>query len=231
MGSSTKEPADWEQYEDQIFAKLSEEYPHHKIEKNVHVFGQFSKIDRQIDVVVNDTIVGEPVTAIVDCKYFSSNIDIGVVDKFIGLVNDIQAEVGILITNHGYSEAAMNRARNDRGIRIVIAEFSRLSEYEFAEICHVCPEAHDNIPGSLWIDNLYHSEGLTDDFETAAVALMHCDVCASHHLKCAKCGSITAVYEMEYGNGVECEGGCGSKFKLIEEPERDGQYSYSVKLM
>lgn len=231
MGSANKEPKEWELYEDHIFDKLRSEYPGHSIEKDVQVLGQLSKIERQIDIVVKDRIVGEKVTAVVDCKHFSNNIDVGVIDKFVGLVNDVQAELGILITNKGYSEAAWNRAMNDRGIRIMIVEFSRLAQYRFSETCHICPEVHENIPGSLWVDAFFDSEGWTDNPDSADVALMHCDVCASHHLKCSFCGTVTAVYEMEYDSEVECEGGCGHKYIIRQEPEKDGLYSYSVKVV
>lgn len=221
---------DWEKYEDDIFDKLRKEFPGHSISKDARLPGRFSGIDRQIDILVRQDVLGEDITAIVDCKHFSDNVDVKDVEGFIGLVSDVNAELGILITNMGYSTAAINRAGEDRGIRTMVVDFQRLDEYRFAEMCLVCPAAHDGVPGNLWTKSFHSRDGWTDDPAQSIVRLMQCDVCASHHVECASCGTIMAVYDVEYDTELECEGECGLRFILHQQPTRNGLYEYSIEL-
>ncbi len=67
--------------------------------------------------------------AVVDCKYFSRQVDITVVEAFLGLLADVGAHIGILITNVGYSEAATRRAENDQAkdLRLHVVQVSELN--------------------------------------------------------------------------------------------------------
>lgn len=226
------EPArDWEEYEDQIFGKLSREFPDHKILEDQMVRGRFSGIDRQVDIVVRREVIGHEIAAVVDCKLFSRNVDVGDVDQFAGFVSDLNAEIGIIITNVGHSRAALQRARNDRGLRIHVVEFEHLETYRFVETCRICPDAHDGVPGSLSVEGFYNKDGETDNPEGALVSLMHCDVCGSHHVRCEECGVIGAVYDTDYGEELECEGGCGLRFLVEQVHAGDGLYEYFVRIL
>jgi hypothetical protein len=48
---------------------------------------------------------------VVDCKCFTSRIDVGDVEQFLGLLDDVNCPLGMMVTTVGYSKAALRRAR------------------------------------------------------------------------------------------------------------------------
>ena len=123
---------DWRDYEDHIYEKLREMAGEAAtVEFDQKLPGRFSEIDRQIDVLITGPFAGsvEPsVTAIVDCKCYQRNIDVTQVEAFIGLAEDVNADLGFLITSSGFSAAAKRRAEQRHGIRlrVIVAEIERL---------------------------------------------------------------------------------------------------------
>ena len=101
---------DWRQYENEIFEAFKTAYPNAKISFNQKIIGRYSKIERQIDVLIEGRIAGKKIRLVIDGKYYSENIDVKEVDSFISMVEDIDAVQGILVTSKGYSEGAINRA-------------------------------------------------------------------------------------------------------------------------
>jgi len=91
--------------------------------------GRFSEIERQIDVIVRGTFAGLPDvhTMIVDCKHFTRALDVTHVEAFGGLVDDVNADFGLLVTSKGFSGAARRRADSIRGIRLDVVEFDQLA--------------------------------------------------------------------------------------------------------
>jgi Restriction endonuclease len=103
----------WSDYESKIFEYFRSAYHDAEIRKNVKVMGNYSKIQRQIDVLIEGYVAGKIFRTIVDGKFFSEKIDVKEVDSFIGMMNDVDAHAGILITQKGYSQAAIKRAYYD----------------------------------------------------------------------------------------------------------------------
>lgn len=112
---------DWRDYEEYIAGKLEEwggEGAEVLIDQKLP--GTISKVDRQIDALVTGAFVGGVVpkaTAAVDCKCYGRKVDVKDVEAFIGLVEDVQTDFGLLITTQGFSKAANRRAER-RGIRL-----------------------------------------------------------------------------------------------------------------
>lgn len=96
---------DWRQYETQIYEKLKSEFPGINILFNQKVFGHQSKVERQVDVLATGSILGHDIKIAVECKCYSKNIDVKIVDGFIGFLEDIKANLGIIITNQGFSSS------------------------------------------------------------------------------------------------------------------------------
>ncbi len=124
----------WKAYERQIYEALKA----HVAEDAEVTFdeggrqklpGRYSEIDRQIDVIVQGTFAGLPGvhTMIVDCKSFSENVDVKDVEAFIGLVEDVNADLGLLVTSAGYSSAAKKRAAAVRGIILDVVPLDELA--------------------------------------------------------------------------------------------------------
>lgn len=121
------ESQDWRKYERKIHEELSKIYQDCEFEFDDKIFGKYSKTDRQIDISIRGEIGGNKILGIVDCKYFSSNIDVKIVESFLGMIEDVKANFGLIITNKGYSKAAKNRVKM-KNLKLDIIEFNKLKE-------------------------------------------------------------------------------------------------------
>lgn len=122
---------DWKQYETEIYEKLKSEFPEVNITFDGKILGHQSKVERQIDVLAIGKFLGQEITVAVECKYYSKKIDVKIVDGFIGFLEDVKADIGIIITNQGFSPAAKNRAEAKK-IRLEILTFEEFEEYDLA---------------------------------------------------------------------------------------------------
>jgi predicted helicase len=101
---------EWRKYEKQICNNLQAKFPGYSIISDDYISGIFSKTDRQIDISIRGELAGNKLLGIVDCKYYSKKIDVKAVESFLGMLEDLNANIGLMITNNGYSSAAINRA-------------------------------------------------------------------------------------------------------------------------
>jgi len=121
----------WKNYEKEIRDYFKEMYPNADISHNVTVNGRYSKVDRQIDILIEDYIAGSRMRIVVDGKFFSEKIDVKDVEMFIGMLNDCEANKGLLITQEGFSKAAINRAYFDPiDIELDILNFKNLHKFQ-----------------------------------------------------------------------------------------------------
>lgn len=132
----------WKQYEKEIHELFLEDFPEADIKHDVKVDGRYSKTKRQVDILIEDYVAGNRIRIVVDAKFFSKRVDVKAVESFIGMLSDIEAHKGLLITQKGYSDAALKRAFNDPGdIELDILNFDELKTYQgFGAI----PYAGDN---------------------------------------------------------------------------------------
>lgn len=103
----------WQEYEKEVFEKLSVIYSDAKLEFNSNLLGKYSNGLRQCDTIIKQVINGVEHVTLVDAKYYSEKIDVKDVEMFISMANDINADYGIIVSPKGYSELAYNRAEND----------------------------------------------------------------------------------------------------------------------
>jgi hypothetical protein len=121
----------WKEYEIEIANYFKETFPNAKISHNVKLIGRYSKIERQIDILIEDYVAGNRISVVVDCKFFSEKIDVKDVEMFIGMLNDCEANKGLLITQEGFSQAAVNRAYYDTiDIDLDILNFKDLKQFQ-----------------------------------------------------------------------------------------------------
>ena len=100
------------------------------VERNVLMPGAKSSTARQIDVRVTGRVFGMgSATMVVDCKRYKDPLDVNDVGKFIGLVDDVGADIGLLVTTVGASDAAREYAKNVRGIRLDILSADALAAW------------------------------------------------------------------------------------------------------
>lgn len=121
----------WREYEKEIFEIFRKQYPNAEITLDAKIVGRFSKKSRQIDIFIEQYVAGNRLRIAIDAKYFNKKIDVKIVDSYLGMLNDIEAHKGLLITNVGYSQTAINRAYFDpKDIELDILNFSELKEFQ-----------------------------------------------------------------------------------------------------
>jgi Restriction endonuclease len=102
--------------EEQIFESIianlhSVFYPNALITWNKKIVG-VSGVERQIDVYIEDYSSLYPIKIVIDCKLYASKVDIKDVESTWMLVNDVRANLGIIICNSDYTGGAIKRARD-----------------------------------------------------------------------------------------------------------------------
>lgn len=117
----------WKQYEEKMHQVLTKNYPDSNIEFNDSIFGLYSKTERQIDIALRGTVAGSKVLGVIDCKYFNKTITLKVIESFIGMMQDVNANFGIMITNRGYSKASKNRVKYSN-LKLDVLNFDELGE-------------------------------------------------------------------------------------------------------
>jgi NAD-dependent dihydropyrimidine dehydrogenase PreA subunit len=212
----------WRQYEEEIHALLSAKAdPDAHVAFDVRVPGHRSGINRQIDVYVTGAFAGSvlpnPATLAVDCKCWSAKVDVSDVDRFVGLLEDIGADMGLLITTVGFSKAAQDRAAQARGVHLQVITFDELAEWAppivwFCQVCEVDTERH--MPGMMYGERL--APGGEPVSERIFVG--QCDRCGAVHVMCP-CGNITGLHEGQTGEDQVCWS-CGRTF-FVEPVELD----------
>ncbi|MCG2717753.1 MAG: restriction endonuclease [Nanoarchaeota archaeon] len=103
----------WKRYEKEIYEYFSSVYPKSKITTDIKITGHFSKVKRQIDLLIDDVICDYKIRIVVDAKYYNKKINVKDVESFIGLLRDVGAVQGVMISTEGYTKAAINRAYYD----------------------------------------------------------------------------------------------------------------------
>ena len=104
---------DWKDYEREIEREFREAYPFARITPNAKVLGKFSKIKREIDLLIEEQASDFGFRIVVDAKHRGRKIDVSDVEAFIGLTRDVEAHVGMMVTLEGYTPAAVSRAYYD----------------------------------------------------------------------------------------------------------------------
>jgi len=172
----------WKAYERVVAKFMSEEYDPDEwtVIPNAHLTGYISKRKRQIDVLIDyrfDHKLERRI--IVDAKERKRAIDIKEVESFEGMMRDIGAHVGILVSTNGYTKAAQNRAQQTIGLTIIQEdeiEKLNLSDWDY---CYNCSNGL-----VLW--DFYF--GVEYNKLIYVQASGKCDVCGKFHIWCWSCG-------------------------------------------
>lgn len=124
----------WKDYEEAVFREFKRvlHFKNVVIKKNIYVVGKDSGVKRQIDVCLEYMKDGQlDLTTVVECKYYSTKVNVKVVDSFIGFLEDIGADNGIIVTEKGFSKAAIERAHKGKNdIEVDILNMGELSQFQ-----------------------------------------------------------------------------------------------------
>jgi hypothetical protein len=75
--------------------------------------GKISGRPRQIDICIRTTIGTENVLIIVECRKLNRKVDVRAVEAFAGVMKDVGAQMGIMVSTAGFSKAAYRRAAGE----------------------------------------------------------------------------------------------------------------------
>lgn len=85
--------------------------PQATVTHNATLRGFDSETNRQIDVLIEQYVGQFPIRIVVDCKDYKVPVDVKGVEEFYGLVRDVQAHQGSLVSAKGFSKAAKTLAK------------------------------------------------------------------------------------------------------------------------
>ena len=129
-----KLPRSWQEYEEAVYQECERVYHFRKCEitKNAHIVGRFSGVKRQIDVLVQFVNKESVISIIiVECKHYAQRINVKIVDSFIGCLEDVGADKGIIVSEKGFTKAAINRAHNGKeDIEVDIMSLGELKQFQ-----------------------------------------------------------------------------------------------------
>jgi tetratricopeptide (TPR) repeat protein len=152
----------WATYEQQVFDLFKAHSPKAEVRQNVRVRGQFSKRTRQIDILIVENTPAGQIRTVIDTKLFKRKVNVKSVDALAGFIEDVDAHRGMLITNKGYSPAALRRAYyGPSDLELDILSFSELERFQsFVAIPYVGDKAFLIRAPLGWVVDAARPEGL-----------------------------------------------------------------------
>lgn len=181
---------------------------------NASLVGRISKTARQIDVLIDarhDTDNSRRI--IVDAKKRRRKIDVKAVEEFMGLMEDVGASHGYLVSPSGYTKAAEKRAQEAVSIRIL--PLDRLENFDPSTWPH-CKDSRCKHGRVFWdgyplLTMSLQSLGDSSDAGLKRLEHLHyvgkCDRCRKFHVWCATCDDLFfVVHDEEDDVGHQC--GC-----------------------
>ena len=124
----------WKEYEDEVFQECERVFRLQGAEviKNTYLVGRYSGVKRQIDIIIKDFKDGEIVSdCLVECKHYAQKINVKIVDSFIGCLEDVGVERGLLVSEKGFTKAAINRAHKGKeNIEVDILSLGDLQQFQ-----------------------------------------------------------------------------------------------------
>ena len=94
-----------------LVAKIQKQLaPKAEVLHDVRLEGRKSKSKRQIDVLVREKIGQYEIQIVIDCKDHARPVDVKGVEEFYGLLSDVGAQKGVLVSPKGFTKTAKTRA-------------------------------------------------------------------------------------------------------------------------
>ena len=119
---------EWQQYEKEVLEECHRVFHNSSIEYNVHIEGLYSKRMRQIDILIK---TDKNEVYVVDAKKYNNKVNVKTVESFIGMVKDVGADYGIIVSEKGYTKAAINRAHlGENNIEVDILCLNELKRFQ-----------------------------------------------------------------------------------------------------
>jgi hypothetical protein len=131
----------WRDYEELICAQLRRRVQGAaRIDFDQRVVGRLSGYPRQVDIMVIGRFPGlarNTATMAVECKLWRRKVGIDDIDRFVGFLADVATDLGLLVTNVGFTDAAPARAAGERGVKIDVVRTIAIAR-GFRAYCESC---------------------------------------------------------------------------------------------
>lgn len=119
----------WKEYEIKVFDYFKARFPDALITKNAQLPGKLSGTARDIDVLLESQVFGHSLQIAVECKNWSSKLDVADIGSFIDKIKDVGISKGVMVSKVGYTEAAHQRARTETGVQLQVLDFDNLPTF------------------------------------------------------------------------------------------------------
>lgn len=101
-----------------------------RVRRNIRLPSRSGGKPRQIDVYVEGDFLGlTHARMIVDTKHWKTAIDVKDVESFLGLLDDVGADIGMIVSSAGASKGAIARAEAARGVRVKALSIDELRSW------------------------------------------------------------------------------------------------------
>ena len=127
-----KEKIEWQKYEELVYLECIRIFDKASVNYNVKLEGKYSLRKRQIDILVSEAnIDGSTFTIAIDTKHYKNKIDVKCVESFIGMLRDLDVNLGIIISDIGFTKSAINRVINSTdNIQVDIMSMLEFSQFQ-----------------------------------------------------------------------------------------------------
>lgn len=133
-------PRPWQRYEKAIVEKYFRDFPGPAFcvepqgEAPFYFTGRHSGVPRQLDVAVFRSGDSRPFL-IVDAKNWGAKLDVADVEAFLSFIDDVGAQIGVLVASSGFSESSYPRAKGaPQSVRLEIVSPEQALRYDWLRV-------------------------------------------------------------------------------------------------
>jgi hypothetical protein len=226
----------WEIYERMIARLIADQFATDLcVSPNARIVGKISGRSRQIDVLIearHDTDNTRRI--VVDAKKRKRKIDVKDVEALLGLMNDVSATHGYLVSPAGHTKAAERRAQMAVSIRIIPVD--RLANFDPSTWpkCKGPRCKHGRVFWDGYPELSLVLQPLTANGERKPVLdrFLHyvgkCDRCGLFHVWCNRCDEILVIPHRDNDEGHQCR--CKPPWFWLASVEEDSEGTRSAEL-
>lgn len=197
----------------------------------------YSGRSRQIDILIESK--SQNMMKVIDCKCYKRVIDIKHVETIIGMLDDLRANAGVIVSPKGFSASAYKRAADYGRLELVTMDLHDLFPFRFynnKRIDMPCPGCYGK--KSIFSQNICQaSVNMTeydivyreDNYSFLKVNVGFCNECMSQIFHCAECETdiFISVDDIRKGIIKRCKCGIGYSLYLYEDTYGNETIAYS----
>ncbi|MBY6930896.1 restriction endonuclease [Clostridium botulinum] len=183
---------------------------------------------RQIDILMKSEL--QYIIKVIDCKCYKSVIDIKHVESIIGMLDDLRANAGVIVSPNGFSKTAYERAKDYGRLELVTLNLSELFPYRFYYNQRVdirCPNCYgkkdvfsNDLSKSIVNITSYNIVYSEDKNKFVKINTGFCNECMNMIFHCGECNTDTCISVDDVSKKIikRCKCGIGYSFySFIDE--------------